>query len=34
LQVVFYDCPADINGDGNVDVVDLLIVLDAWGGCP
>ena len=26
--------PADINGDGNGDVSDLLIVLDAWGECP
>ena len=25
------DCPADINGDGSVNVTDLLIVLDQWG---
>jgi len=28
------DCPADINGDGMVDVLDLLAVLAAWGDCP
>lgn len=30
-------CPADINGDGIVDVLDLLAVLGTWGecaGCP
>jgi hypothetical protein len=25
--------PADLNGDGVVDVLDLLILLDAWGDC-
>jgi hypothetical protein len=25
------DCPADVNGDGAVDVLDLLAVLAAWG---
>jgi YVTN family beta-propeller protein len=25
--------PADLNGDGMVDVLDLLILLDAWGAC-
>jgi hypothetical protein len=25
------NCPADINGDGAVDVSDLLILLAAWG---
>jgi predicted outer membrane repeat protein len=25
--------PADLNGDGVVDVLDLLILLDAWGAC-
>jgi Tol biopolymer transport system component len=25
--------PADLNGDGVVDVLDLLILLDAWGEC-
>ena len=28
------DCPADINDDGVVDVLDLLAVLGAWGDCP
>ena len=27
-------CPADVNGDGTVDVVDLLILLATWGPCP
>jgi len=27
-------CPADINQDGVVDVLDLLAVLNAWGDCP
>ncbi len=27
-------CPADINGDGNVNVTDLLAVIGAWGACP
>jgi hypothetical protein len=27
-------CPADLNGDGAVDVFDLLILLGAWGACP
>ncbi|HRQ76773.1 MAG TPA: hypothetical protein PK098_12735 [Phycisphaerales bacterium] len=27
-------CPADLNGSGNVDVQDLLILLGAWGPCP
>ena len=26
-------CPADIDGDGTVGVVDLLTVIDAWGAC-
>ncbi len=26
--------PGDLNGDGVVDVFDLLILLDAWGACP
>ena len=26
-------CPADVNGDGLVDVLDLLEVLAAWGAC-
>ncbi|MCZ6835919.1 MAG: right-handed parallel beta-helix repeat-containing protein [Planctomycetota bacterium] len=27
-------CPADINGESQVDVEDLLILLAAWGACP
>ena len=27
-------CPADIDGDGAVNVTDLLAVLAAWGECP
>jgi hypothetical protein len=27
-------CPGDSNGDGSVDVADLLVVLAAWGACP
>jgi hypothetical protein len=27
-------CRADLNSDGAVDVLDLLILLDAWGPCP
>jgi len=27
-------CPEDINGDGVVDVLDLLAILGAWGPCP
>jgi hypothetical protein len=30
----FSDCPEDINGDGVVDVQDLLQLLSAWGSCP
>jgi hypothetical protein len=33
IEVVFTD-PADINGDGLVNVVDLLAVISAWGLCP
>jgi hypothetical protein len=28
------DCPADIDGDGDVDTADLLALLAAWGACP
>ncbi len=27
-------CPSDVNGDGAVDVLDLLQVLSDWGACP
>ena len=27
-------CPSDINGDGNINVTDLLALLAAWGACP
>ena len=27
-------CPSDLDGDGNVGVKDLLILLGAWGPCP
>ena len=27
-------CPGDINGDGNVDVTDLMILIAYWGTCP
>jgi predicted outer membrane repeat protein len=27
-------CPADVNGDGSVNVFDLLQLLSAWGDCP
>jgi hypothetical protein len=26
--------PADVNGDGDVDIDDLLLLLSAWGDCP
>ncbi|MDP7574030.1 MAG: GC-type dockerin domain-anchored protein, partial [Phycisphaerales bacterium] len=26
-------CPADMNGDGVVDVIEVLLLLDAWGQC-
>ena len=27
-------CAADVNGDGAVDVNDLLLLLSGWGACP
>ena len=27
-------CPGDLNGDGQVDVTDLLLIISAWGACP
>ncbi len=32
FAVIESSCPADINGDGAIDVLDLLMVLSAWGG--
>ena len=28
------DCEADVNGDGLINVLDLLLVISAWGDCP
>lgn len=28
------ECPSDLNGDGVVDVADMLALLGAWGECP
>jgi hypothetical protein len=27
-------CPGDLNGDGNVEFADLLMLLSGWGSCP
>ena len=27
------ECPADVNGDGFIDVSDLLLIVGAWGPC-
>ena len=27
-------CPGDINGDGQIGIVDLLTIIDGWGFCP
>ncbi len=27
-------CPADLNGDGEINVSDLLVLLSSWGLCP
>ena len=27
-------CPTDTNGDGDINVVDLLALLASWGPCP
>jgi hypothetical protein len=32
-EVCLADCPADINGDGTVNVSDLLSLIAAWGPC-
>jgi hypothetical protein len=34
VQFDLPECPEDLNGDGSVDVLDLLQLLDAWGPCP
>jgi choice-of-anchor B domain-containing protein len=38
VRIVYYNCgttvPGDINGDGFVNVIDLLAVINAWGPCP
>jgi len=31
---IFAQCPADFEGDGDVDTADLLTLLAAWGDCP
>ena len=28
------NCPSDVNGDGQTDVADLLLIISAWGACP
>lgn len=28
------DCPADIDGNGSVDIIDLLALIGSWGPCP
>jgi hypothetical protein len=33
FEVVAPSIPGDLNGDGVVDVLDLLILLDSWGAC-
>jgi len=34
IDVVCLGCPADINGDGAVEVNDVIEVITAWGACP
>ena len=29
-----FECPADADGDGNVGITDLLVLLSTWGPCP
>ena len=32
--VVCNGCPADLNGDGSVEVNDIIEVIASWGACP
>jgi YVTN family beta-propeller protein len=34
IDVVCYSRPGDVDGDGDVDTADLLLLLAAWGDCP
>jgi hypothetical protein len=34
IQLAGPDCPADIDGDGEVGVTDFLVLLAEWGPCP
>jgi hypothetical protein len=34
VDIIPFGVPGDINGDGIVNVLDLLILLDDWGPCP
>ena len=34
VDVTCYGCPADLNGDGSVEVNDVIEVIASWGACP
>jgi len=34
IDVVCVGCPADLNGDGSVEVNDIIEVITSWGACP
>ena len=35
VEVVQHTCPADVNGDGVIDIVDIMLVVGCWGrSCP
>ncbi len=34
LVTIITACPADLDGDGDVDIDDFLDLLAAWGPCP
>ena len=34
VDVVCEGCPADLNGDGSVEVNDIIEVISSWGACP